>query len=229
MRNIESTEPRHHHLLLFYMSASLRLFSRRTVMVGYACAIGIALAGSSVGAAAPPLPKDVKRVLVVFSEGHDTDEVDRGRPVVLIAAALGVKTEVFREAFSGVRPAGHGSGGPTEAEARKNKDALLKVLGPKGVTNSRLDEVSNFYRYRPGQGNLWKNTPAVANALVKNGEVIGYEIISGGAGYTTPPKVSVPGVENVPTPKVEISFGKDLDTNGSVSAMVIPKGKGNGR
>ncbi|MBW7459054.1 hypothetical protein K0U00_33890, partial [Paenibacillus sepulcri] len=84
---------------------------------------------------------------VVISGGFDTDPVDHGRPVVLIAAALGVPTEVFREAFSGVTPAGAGSGGPTAEEAQQNKAALLKVLGSYGITNERLDEVSNYYRY----------------------------------------------------------------------------------
>ena len=92
-----------------------------------------------------------------------------------------LKPEVFREAFSHVHPAGPGSGGPTEAEARQNKAALMNALGKYGVTNDRLDAVSNYYRYPPGRGGLWKNKPASANALVKNGAVIGYEITSGGS------------------------------------------------
>src|SRR4051794_23144238 len=84
---------------------------------------------------------------LIFSGGHDTDPRDHGRPVVLIAAALGVKTEVFREAFSGVTPAGDRR--PTGDEARRNKAALMKVLQPLGITNERLDEVSNYYRYQP--------------------------------------------------------------------------------
>jgi hypothetical protein len=61
----------------------------------------------------------------------------------LIAAGLSVRPEVFREAFSGVTPAR--GRGPTREEARKNKAALLKVLAPQGVTNERLDEVSDYY------------------------------------------------------------------------------------
>src|SRR5437016_5075268 len=87
------------------------------------------------------LANDVTRVPVVFNGGHDTDPRDHGRPVVLIAAALGVKPEVFREAFSHVHPAGPGSGGPTDAEARKNKAALMSALGKYGITNDRLDTV----------------------------------------------------------------------------------------
>jgi hypothetical protein len=39
------------------------------------------------------------KVPVTFSGGHETDPQDRGRPVVLVAGALGVKPEVFRKAF----------------------------------------------------------------------------------------------------------------------------------
>ena len=171
------------------------------------------------------LPKDVTRVPVVLSGGHETEGVDRGRPVVLIAAALNVKPEIFREAFSHVHPAPPGSGGPTDAEARQNKAALMDALGKYGVTDERLNAVSNFYRYPPGRGGLWKNTPATANALVKNGAVIGYEITNGGAGYTTPPVVSVPGI-NGPAPRVEIRFGKDMEHNGAVSAIQLSQEKG---
>jgi hypothetical protein len=168
---------------------------------------------------AKDLEPGVTRVPVVFSGGHDTAGVDRGRPVILIAAALGVPDEVFREAFSHVRPA---SGGrePEPQQVRANKSALMSALGKFGVTNERLDEVSNFYRYPPGRGGLWKVTPAVANALVKDGSVIGYEIVSGGAGYSSPPTVSVPDVKGA-APTVELGYGKDLATNGSVAKIEI--------
>jgi len=165
-------------------------------------------------------PKDVTRIPVVFSGGFETEAVDHGRPVVLIASALGVKPEVFREAFSHVHPAGPGKG-PTEAEAKQNKKALMDALGQYGIANDRLDAVSNFYRYPPGPGGRWKTTPATANALVKNGVVIAYEVTSPGAGYTTPPTVTVPGVKVGPT-KVELSFGKDFTTNGSLKAITLP-------
>ena len=44
------------------------------------------------------------RAPVVFSGGHETDPRDRGRPVILIAAALGVPADVFRAAFTHVHP-----------------------------------------------------------------------------------------------------------------------------
>ncbi|QIF05928.1 hypothetical protein [Roseimicrobium sp. ORNL1] len=172
----------------------------------------------------PPLPaKDlapgVTKVPVVFSGGHDTEGVDRGRPVILIAAALGVPDEVFREAFSHVRPA---SGGrePEPAQVRANKSALMSALGKHGITNDRLDEVSNFYRYPPGRGGLWKSKPATANALVKDGVVIGYEVVDGGAGYSSTPTVTVPGLKTGEV-KVTLSYGKDLEKNGSVSAIAL--------
>jgi hypothetical protein len=174
----------------------------------------------SISAEPKPLPPGVTRVPVTFSGGHDTEGVDHGRPVILIANALGVKPEVFREAFSHVHPAGPGNGGPTEAEARANKAALMSALGPLGVTDQRLNEVSNFYRYPPGRGNLWKTTPATADALVKDGKIIGYEITNGGAGYTTPPTVTVPGVKEAKA-EVKITFGKDLATNGAVTSITV--------
>lgn len=171
-------------------------------------------------AAQTPLPPEVTRVPVVFSEGHDTVPVDHGRPVVLIAAALGVKPEVFREAFSHVHPAGPGSGGPTDAEARANKQALMNALGKYGITNERINAVSNFYRYASWKGGIWKHQEAKANALVKAGAVVGYEIVSGGYGYTTPPSVSVPGVKTAAT-NVQLAFGSNFTANGAVSAIGV--------
>src|SRR5580693_7679729 len=89
---------------------------------------------------------------VTFTGGHDTDPRDHGRPVVLIASALKVSSDVFREAFSHVHPAGPGKNGPTDSEARANKAALMNALGKFGVTNDRLNEVSNFYRYASFNG-----------------------------------------------------------------------------
>ncbi|MGB8353603.1 MAG: hypothetical protein WCD79_06935 [Chthoniobacteraceae bacterium] len=190
----------------------------------FAFVFAAAITGLQVFAQGPnvasPAPGGVQRVPVVFSGGHETDRRDHGRPVVLVASALGVTSDVFRDAFSHVHPAGPGSGGPTDGEARENKAALMSALGKFGVTDERLNEVSNFYRYPPGSRELWRHKDAVANALVQNGVVTGYEIVSGGYGYTTPPSVTVAGV-NGPVPKVEIAFGKDFQANGSVSVIKI--------
>jgi hypothetical protein len=168
-------------------------------------------------------PKDVTRTPVVFTGGHETDPRDNGRPVVLIAAALGVAPEVFREAFSHVHPA-NPNVGPTGDEAHQNKAALLTALGKYGVTNERLDAVSNYYRYVRSRNKLWHHKPAVAFALVKNGVVVGYEVINGGGGYISPPIVSVPGIANTNV-KVELSFGKVMESNGSISAITVGQAK----
>src|SRR5580700_3035865 len=94
-------------------------------------AVGAAIASLR---ADPSSSVDVTRVSVVFSGGHETDPRDGGRPVGLIAAALGVKPEVFRDAFSHIHPAAPNVG-PTGDEARKNKAALMEALGKYGITN----------------------------------------------------------------------------------------------
>jgi hypothetical protein len=91
-----------------------------------------------------PLAPDERPVRVILKTGHDTNRADHGRPVVLIAAALKVPDGVFRATFTQVHPAGPGSNGPTDAEARQNKAALMAGLSPYGVTDGRLNEVSNY-------------------------------------------------------------------------------------
>jgi len=158
------------------------------------------------------------RVPMKFSGGHDTDRRDHGRPVVLIAAALGVSSDVFREAFSHVRPAPAGSR-PSPEQVRRNKEVLLEALGPHGVTNDRLDEVSNYYRYVRSRGEMWPTKPAQAYAEVKNGKIVRIVVTKGGAGYSSAPTASVPGFD-VAT-KVELAFGKKLETNGAVKAITL--------
>lgn len=158
------------------------------------------------------------KVPVSFSGGHETDPEDRGRPVVLVAAALGVKPEVFREAFSGVTPAR--DGGPSPEQARRNKQALMKVLRPHGVTNERLDEVSNFYRYRRDRGEFWPTTPAKAHAVIEDGKVKRIEVTEPGAGYSSPPKATLQGLEGVRL-ETSLRFSKDLKTNGSIGSIKV--------
>lgn len=174
----------------------------------------LALAGRAVSGAENKVP-------VTFSGGHETDRRDGGRPVVLVAAALGVKTEVFREAFRGVTPARGGR--PSPEQARANKDALMRVLKPHGITNDRLDEVSNFYRYQPQLGELWKNTPASAHAIVDNGKVVRIVVTNPGSGYSSPPKATVQGLEKI-TLKVTLHFEKELTKNGSISEISVTGG-----
>lgn len=157
---------------------------------------------------------------VTFSGGHEIGKDDHGRPCVLIAAALGVKTEVFREAFGGVTPAK--GRGPTREEARKNKDALLKVLGPHGVTNERLDEVSDYYRYRPQGGELWTHKDAKARVVAEDGRVKEIVVMDPGSGYTVPPRVTVKGLNKVEF-VVTLRFDKDLKKNGSIQSIEVKK------
>src|SRR5262245_38839813 len=117
--------------------------------IWFRSATSLLMLAAVAGCARSLLAEDMK-VPVTFSGGHDTDKRDGGRPVVLVAAGLGVSPDVFRKAFRGVTPAKGGP--PTGEQARRNKQALLKVLGPLGVTNDRLDEVSDYYRYRPEKG-----------------------------------------------------------------------------
>jgi hypothetical protein len=158
---------------------------------------------------------------VVISGGFDTDPQDHGRPVVLIAAALGVPTEVFREAFSGVTPAGTDSGGPSSEQAQQNKKALLSVLAPYGITNDRLDEVSNYYRYNGSKGQIWSRTLATATATVTNGVVTGVTITNPGSGYSSNPTVTVTGPNGKVTATAALSYTTDFKTNGSVTAITI--------
>lgn len=157
---------------------------------------------------------------VLFSGGYETDRRDNGRPVALIAAALGVKTEVFRDAFSRVTPARGGE--PSQAQVQANKRALLNTLGKYGITNDRLDTVSNYYRYRPGTDDLWRHTPATAKAIIKDGKVTGFNITNPGAGYMTAPTVTVAGHTDIKV-KATIGFSKDVRKNGRLTSLAIVK------
>lgn len=158
---------------------------------------------------------------VTITGGFNTASEDNGRPVVLIAAALGVPTEVFREAFSGVTPAGHGSGGPTGEEAQKNKSALMSVLSAYNITNKRLDEVSNFYRYNGSRGEVWSRTSAKATAIITNGVITGVKITNLGAGYTSVPTVTIMGPNGKITAIAKLAYTSDFATNGSISTITI--------
>ena len=161
------------------------------------------------------------RAPVTFTGGYDTDPRDHGRPVILVASALGVTADVFRDAFSHVTPAADGRA-PEPEQVRKNKRALLDALSKYGVTNDRLDEVSNQYRYRPGHGELWRHTPAAAVATVRSGVVVAITVTDPGSGYTTPPTVSVPGAKVNAT--ATLAFGKDFKTNGSIKEIALEGG-----
>ncbi len=50
--------------------------------------------------------------------------------------------------------------------------------------------------------------------MVRDGKVIGYKVVDGGSGYSSPPTLTAPGVKDAPG-RVELSFGKLLGKNGS--------------
>ncbi len=170
-----------------------------------------ALAVRAVGAAEQQLPLEI-------TGGHEIGRNDFGRPVVLIAAALNVKPDEFRKAFSGVTPA---KGGPPSGdEARRNKTALMRVLAPLGVTNERLDEVSNYYRYQPQRGELWKTSAAKGHAVVENGKVKQIVITAAGSGYSVPPRVTIKGLDSVKL-KATLHFEQQLVKNGSLASVEV--------
>ncbi len=138
---------------------------------------------------------------------------------MLIAAALNVPAEVFRETFTHVTPAAGGRE-PEPAQVRRNKEALLRGLEPYGVNNDRLDTVSNFYRYNGSRGQMWRNTPATAYATVRNGVVTTVTVINPGTGYSSEPKLSIPGMERVEL-KTTLSFGQDFEKNGSIKEITL--------
>jgi len=192
---------------------------QRYFQVAAAIALLLLLVDTNANAQNVQSTASAKRVPVVFLGGHDTDPRDRGRPVILVAAALGVTPEVFREAFSHVHPASAGTQ-PDPEQVRQNKAALMAALSRFGVTNERLNEVSNYYRYNRQRGELWTNQPATAYAQIENGKITGFVVTNSGSGYSSPPAVKVPGFEAL-NAKVELSFGKILESNGSVAAIKI--------
>lgn len=162
-----------------------------------------------------PLAADQRAL--IFSGGAETDPRDRGRPVVLIAGALGVTSDVFRDAFSRVRPAGAGQE-PEPEQVRQNKANLMMALGKHGVTNERLDEVSNYYRYVQSRGETWPMTPAKGYAKIKDGKVTQIVVTSGGSGYSSTPTVAIDGMPEVAT-QVKLSYGPEFAKNGSVTSV----------
>jgi hypothetical protein len=162
-----------------------------------------------------------EKIPLAITGGHETDPRDRGRPVALVAGALGVPPDVFRKAFSQVRPAPAGTE-PKPEQVRRNKEVLLGALKPYGVTNEELDRVSDHYRYVPGRGKLWPVKAAAGYALFKDGAFHSIVITDPGSGYNAPPNVSVPGHPEL-TLKATLAFGRDLKKNGSIATIAPVK------
>jgi hypothetical protein len=180
--------------------------------------IGLGTLAFAVDQFAGARPVAENEVPLVFSGGHEIAKGDFGRPVPLIAAALEVQPDEFRKAFSGVTPAK--GRGPSGDEARKNKSALMKVLKPLGVTNDRLDEVSNYYRFRPQNGELWKTSAAKGYAVVEDGKVKKVVITEAGSGYCSSPKVTIRGMDEVSL-EITLHFDRELKKNGSVEKIEV--------
>ena len=182
-----------------------------------ALAFVLLLTGCTAQLVEPVETSAVTEVTVTIEGGLETDPVDGGRPVVLVAAALGVPTEVFREAFSGVTPAGAGED-PDSAQVALNKQALLDVLGPYGITNDQLDAASNFYRYNGSAGEMWPHEAATAVAVVENGVVTSVTITNPGYGYSSIPTVTLSNGQHA---TATLAFGQDTATNGSIGGISL--------
>lgn len=165
-----------------------------------------------------PVAEDLAVGTVVFRGGYETDPRDGGRPVALIAAALDVDPQVFRDAFSNVRPSSFGPPSPMRADA--NKRILMDALSKYGITNDRLDEVSNYYRYRPEAGETWPRTQAKAMAVIEDGIVTEIVVTDPGHGYLTVPNISVAGFDDV-TVDLKIGFSTDFEQNGQIRDLKI--------
>ncbi len=186
------------------------------------------LALGAVVVAAQPAPESrgsgvnsgsTDSVSVTISGGLETDPRDNGRPVVLIASMLGVTPDVFREAFSGVTPSR--SGAPSGEQARANKQALLKVLAPYGISNEKLDQVSDYYRYKAALGETWPHSEATAVAIVVGGKITGIRVTHSGVGYTSIPTVVIRQGTKTYTGLAVVSYTSDFETNGSITAISI--------
>ena len=93
----------------------------------------------------------ITKAAVTFSGGHDIGPGDFGRPVTLMAAALGWPGRVspgLKRREAGTRAGAEG--GRAAGEQR----ALMKVCA-QGRANERMDEVADYYRFRPERGELW--------------------------------------------------------------------------
>jgi hypothetical protein len=185
-------------------------------------AAGVCAATAGIGAAhgsTAPSASAARTVTVTISGGHATKAVDNGRPVVLVAGALGVPPKVFRHAFSLVTPAPAGTE-PDPAQVDRNKAALLGVLGPYGVSNDQLDRASNHYRYDRGAGGSWPRTAALLKATVAGGRIVRLTIVRGGSGYSSMPALTVPGVAGVRI-RATLAFSRQFAANGRISALSI--------
>jgi hypothetical protein len=96
----------------------------------------------------------------------------------------------------------------------------MAALGPYGVTDDRLNEVSNYYRYRRESGELWRHAPAAGYATIDHGKVTGVTITDPGSGYSSPPVVTITGMDGVQL-TAQLHFDTDFQKNGSIGKIVV--------
>jgi hypothetical protein len=174
---------------------------------------GVAACGGSAGSASA-----TRTVAVTVSGGFVLGADDYGRPVPLYASMLGVTPAVFRQAFAGVRP--DTAHDPSAAQQQTNKGALMSVLAAYDVTNARLDEVANYYRFDGTRGQTWPHRAARVEAVVSGGRVVSVRILDAGAGCTQSPTLTVPGYPAT-TLTATVEFTRSFATNGQVAAVAI--------
>lgn len=169
----------------------------------------------------PQVPDDAAgRVVVEFSGGRETQPEDNGHPVTLIANALDITPQVFREAFFQFVPDAEN----TDTDGwKQHLPEMMKILGPHGVTEARLTEVLDYYAGTRAGGATWPLEPAIAWATVKDGKITGFEVTTGGAGYNSPPTVNVAGHDTSGV-KAELSGSNSLKQNGAVSGIQLGPG-----
>ncbi len=155
--------------------------------------------------------KTTTTVPVTFSGGFELHSNDYGRPVPLYASMLGVRPSVFRRAFSGVHPDPNHQ--PSGDDQEANKQALMGVLAPYGVTNDELDRVANYYRFDSTKSETWKHRAAKGVAVIKGGKVVSIRLTDAGVGYTYTPKLSIPGYTGALV-SARVVFTKAFRTNG---------------
>ena len=80
--------------------------------------------------------------------------------------------------------------------------------------------MSNYYRYSKTRGQMWRTKPAKIEAIVRDEKIAGFTIVYAGAGYSSPPSVSVPGFADAGV-VVKLKFGTDLETNGSIESVTL--------
>jgi len=155
---------------------------------------------------------------VTVSGGHEITVADRSRPVDLIGAIVGITGEQVRNAFDYPVPENAGNLNDEEAAAA-NRAALLAQLEEYGVTGDEFDIATNYYQYFI-VGGVWSYAHAQLKAIIEDNELVGFEIVYGGRGYTSEPSITVEGYGRIEV-DITISYTDDFETNGAITAITL--------